>query len=267
MKRTINSANTQLPKARKSSLSVAKKSMPLRFFHQSPTLSSPHTQQSILQPCQRDDDNWAWYAQGELMCYQLQVSTSNTQRTRPIAAFDFDGCLAQTSLYNSAPDAWSVRFPTETVQALQLLHDKGYTIVILSNQSGIGRATKTRAQQVAKVKTRIKGFIDKVQSEILESGVSSPIKGEKRVLPIQALVATEKVSSYRKPEKSMWLFLESLFRRDNIKLCYHQSFYVGDAAGRARDFSDSDRKFAENVGIRFYDETEFFLERAFEKLK
>ena len=36
------------------------------------------------------------------------------------------------------------------------------------------------------------------------------------------------------------------------------SFFVGDAAGRKGDFSDSDKKFAEAVGVRFFNETEFF---------
>ena len=36
------------------------------------------------------------------------------------------------------------------------------------------------------------------------------------------------------------------------------SFFVGDAAGRDGDFSDSDKAFAEAVGLRFFNETQFF---------
>lgn len=36
------------------------------------------------------------------------------------------------------------------------------------------------------------------------------------------------------------------------------SFFVGDAAGREDDFSDSDKKFAEAVGLEFFTETDFF---------
>jgi len=35
-------------------------------------------------------------------------------------------------------------------------------------------------------------------------------------------------------------------------------FFVGDAAGRQKDFSCDDRKFAANVGIKFYTEKQFF---------
>ncbi len=54
-----------------------------------------------------------------------------------------------------------------------------------------------------------------------------------------------------------------------------KSYYVGglhaygfvvcdvtlDAAGRPRDHSDSDKKYAENAGVPFYTETQFFKEK------
>ena len=36
------------------------------------------------------------------------------------------------------------------------------------------------------------------------------------------------------------------------------SFFVGDAAGRKKDHSDADKKFAENCGLTFHTEEEFF---------
>lgn len=44
-----------------------------------------------------------------------------------------------------------------------------------------------------------------------------------------------------------------------------ESFYCGDAAGRPakgkrkKDFSDTDRKFAINIGIKFYTPEMYFL--------
>ena len=58
---------------------------------------------------------------------------------------------------------------------------------------------------------------------------------------------------YRKPETGMWDFYTK-----NRNVNYDESFYVGDAAGRKKDFSDSDLKFAENIGITFYTPEEYF---------
>jgi bifunctional polynucleotide phosphatase/kinase len=69
----------------------------------------------------------------------------------------------------------------------------------------------------------------------------------------------------------MWDELERIFAADNVQIgewCrdirQHReyltgvtsdkdtSFFVGDAAGRAGDFASTDRKWAVNIGIRFY---------------
>lgn len=50
---------------------------------------------------------------------------------------------------------------------------------------------------------------------------------------------------YRKPLPTIWLnFVSKTYSKD--------SFYCGDAAGRKKDFSDTDRKLALNLGISFY---------------
>jgi hypothetical protein len=43
-----------------------------------------------------------------------------------------------------------------------------------------------------------------------------------------------------------------------VTICRERSFYVGDAAGRPGDHSDSDRKMAQAAGLPFFTETEFF---------
>eukprot|EP01027_Heterolobosea_sp_BB2_P014464 GEZU01020775.1.p1 GENE.GEZU01020775.1~~GEZU01020775.1.p1 ORF type:complete len:257 (+),score=90.15 GEZU01020775.1:693-1463(+) len=64
----------------------------------------------------------------------------------------------------------------------------------------------------------------------------------------------------------MWDYMEQYCNGD-LKVDKAASFYVGDAAGRPKDwkpkakkdFSCSDRKFAANIGIAFHTPEEFFL--------
>ena len=58
-------------------------------------------------------------------------------------------------------------------------------------------------------------------------------------------MATEE-DKYRKPNKGMWDY--TLLLMPLIK----SGFYCGDAAGRPKDFSDSDLNFAKNIGLSFH---------------
>jgi bifunctional polynucleotide phosphatase/kinase len=157
-----------------------------------------------------------------------------------VAAFDFDDCLASTSFRGGTdPNAWSLRFQ-DVPEALQQLHAQRYRIVIVSNESTdriVNHEPKQRA--LAKKTGRIDGFMEAV-------GV-----------PCLALVAFAK-DQYRKPHTGAWDYLCTRHGQqpDNAR-----SFFVGDAAGRKKDHSDSDLLFAQNVGVRFFTEDDFFVGR------
>jgi len=135
------------------------------------------------------------------------------------------------------------------------LHDDGYKLVIFTNQSDIGRATKpeSKAKAMAEKKGRLKGFIDTVK------------------LPFQVFVATvkaepktasksfnhEKYDHYRKPATGMWRFLIQ-HCNDGIQPDMKASFFVGDAAGRKSDHGDADLHFAKNIPLTFYTEDKYF---------
>ena len=77
-------------------------------------------------------------------------------------------------------------------------------------------------------------------------------------VPMLVLCATAK-DGYRKPSTGAWRHLGEE-ASDSVRPDLASSFYVGDAAGRPGDHSDTDREFARAVGVRFHTETEFFKE-------
>jgi len=181
-------------------------------------------------------DAWKWE---ETVMYW---ESDDIKHSDKIASFDFDGCLANTSLFKKGPDAWSILFPG-IPDKLKSLHKEGYKLIIFTNQSDIGKAAKpeTREKAINEKKGRLMGFVQMVG------------------LPFQIFVSTAKTTvadKYRKPAIGMWEFLRDKMN-GGVKIDMAKSFFVGDAAGRKRDHSDSDIKFAAAVGLTFHTEEYF----------
>ena len=80
---------------------------------------------------------------------------------------------------------------------------------------------------------------------------------QKRInIPMLVMIITDKGHN-RKPDVGSWEVLEEHFN-NKIPILKNKSFYCGGAAGRrspeviANDFSNSDREYAENVGLTFF---------------
>ncbi len=126
---------------------------------------------------------------------------------------------------------------------LEAEHKDGYKIVLITNQRG------------------------------MEKGHTEPVGWQKKVnkiinelnIPVQVFVATGE-NDFRKPGTKMWDVMVKDYN-DGIQPDMSASYYVGDAAGRAkdwapgkkRDFSCGDRMFAANVGINFKTPEEYFF--------
>ncbi|EGD81657.1 hypothetical protein, variant [Salpingoeca rosetta] len=170
-----------------------------------------------------------------VLCFDF----GDVEPSHKIAAFDFDGCLASTSVRGFDPNAWRMRFQSVPEVVKQYAAD-GYKIVIFTNES-IERFKNEGAIRKAVMKKigRVKGFLEAVN------------------IPTQVFCMLRK-DEYRKPSTAIWAALESRFN-GGVPISRQQSFYVGDAAGRQHDHSADDKLFARNVGVRFMTEKECFL--------
>ncbi len=131
--------------------------------------------------------------------------------------FDYDWTLVKplsNGTFSKSVDDW--RWITEKVpEILEKYYDNGYCIVIISNQT---RNTKMKLQQIINVLSTLK---------------------------IPSLISVGYEDIDKKPNRTMF----DLIKKDK-KIDMNKSFYVGDALGRQGDWSDSDKKFAENIDIK-----------------
>ena len=121
-------------------------------------------------------------------------------------------------------------------------YNDGHQILIISNQGSIKGALTGIASD------KIRGLISNVLKALEVEGV-----------PAQAIFAT-KDDENRKPQTGMWdFFVKNL--NQGVVPNKEESFFVGDAAGRAGDINNnaaSDKEFAGNVGIAFHLPEEYF---------
>eukprot|EP01022_Parablepharisma_sp_SALTPOND_P008886 TRINITY_DN1371_c0_g1_i1.p4 TRINITY_DN1371_c0_g1~~TRINITY_DN1371_c0_g1_i1.p4 ORF type:complete len:449 (+),score=64.45 TRINITY_DN1371_c0_g1_i1:17727-19073(+) len=181
-----------------------------------------------------------WTLDGSLLLRDYDSKPSDK-----IISFDLDGTLIETksgaTFAKNKTDwkLWNSRIPTILKDYLE----KGYRVVVFSNQAGLGGG-----------KVKMPDFQEKLDAIQKALGV-----------PLLVVAATQK-DEYRKPDKGMWRYFNEKLN-GGIKVDLSASYYVGDAAGRPaapgrkKDFSDSDLKFALNVGLKFQTPEEFFLEK------
>lgn len=151
------------------------------------------------------------------------------------ACFDLDGTLIKSisGRFSTDSNDWKMLFDNIDLK-LNDLYKKGFKIVIITNQLGIGKGKQDSKEWIVK--------IEKIA----------------KVLKVPFIIfASLNKDIYRKPLPSFW--------NEFINGVKSKSFYVGDACGREakkkikKDFADTDYKFALNIGIKFYSPEEFFV--------
>jgi len=221
------------------------------------------------------DEPWAfkWIGPSADAAFLLHGTYGPPVYSPKLACFDIDGTLIEPKSLNSKgkqstfpknSDDW--KFWCEKgsiVKRLQECHDMGYSIVFVSNQK---YAPTHKSHQNFKLK------LPKVAKALGR-------------IPFIVFAATTD-DKHRKPNIGIWMLVEKIFAQQGVVPDKSQSFYVGDAAGRSpkilsglkalyeartgrknshpteKDHNNTDLKWAENIGIKFYTPEAFFWEEA-----
>ncbi len=141
-----------------------------------------------------------------------------------MASFDYDWTLVNPKDGKTFPTSiedWMWLYP-EVPDKVKKYSENEYMIVVFTNQS-----KKWKLDQVKMVMERLN-------------------------IALFIVIATEK--EFYKPNP----FIFTTFIGDNV-INKSESFFIGDALGRKTDFSDSDKLFADNIGIKCHSPEEFFV--------
>lgn len=149
-----------------------------------------------------------------------------------IASFDLDFTLINRPKRGDGDwTLWNSNIPN----VIQELIKNNYAIVIFTNQGGMSMNKNFDIE-------KWKGRLEEIMKPVL--------KGKYLFM----VYAAKKYDVYRKPNIGMW----NLMKQELGTKISNKSFFCGDAAGRKQDFSDTDRKFALNIGINFFTPEEVF---------
>lgn len=164
---------------------------------------------------------------------------------------DLDGTLIDTESGNTFPKGiWDMRIRFDVLDAIKKL--KPLCVLIVTNQGGIESGFVNRRDFEFKMEYIVRSIKEYVGCYTEYSYCES----------------NDKANHYRKPNIGM---LESmlrkcqlhLFRPDN--LIKNDCLMIGDASGKEGQFSDSDKKTAENFGIDYMDVEDFVKEMSHER--
>lgn len=230
-----------------SMISKSKASKPLKLGQESLTLlnSSPLSSASSLSKTHQ-------ISIVDEYLIKIHPSAKTVLESTAITAFDLDGTLINTksgSKFSRGPNDWKW-FNNNVVSALKAIPTP---IVIFTNQGAV-IAQKTSRSYI-NFSGKLKLILETLEDEGVDMGkvwvYASPKKGAKYKGPHE-----DKFTEMRKPRLGMFECLELDLKTAVDK---DKSVYVGDAAGRKGDFSDSDKQFAINCGVKFLTPEEYFV--------
>ena len=163
--------------------------------------------------------------------------------TKKVLFIDLDGTLIKTVSGKTFPEDitdFRIQFPVlnKIIEKLPNL----YRLFIVTNQGGL-------IDTISEYDFETKLYsIEYFCSSYLDSRLSNYGCSDSMYCP-----SMDKINPYRKPNTAM---LESLYGRWEVE-SKEECIMIGDASGKPGDFSDSDKKCAENFGIDYIDVRDF----------
>lgn len=161
-------------------------------------------------------------------------------KNKKVIFCDLDGTLIDTISGETFPKGiWDMRIKFDILNAIKKLNPE--YIFIVSNQGGIES-----------------GFIDahdfRVKSEYIARAIREYCDCKCYAMYCEI---NDKLDPYRKPNTGMLKNLLESHVGDDFDYIKQKSLMIGDASGKEGQFSDSDRKTAENFGIDYIDVNDF----------
>ena len=161
-------------------------------------------------------------------------------KNKKILFCDLDGTLIETTSGATFPKGiWDMKFRFDVLDAIKKQNPE--YVLIVSNQGGIES-----------------GFVD---AQKFQTKLSYIIKAIDEYCDCECYAiycATNNESDpYRKPNTKMLKTLLEDSVGDDVDYIKQESLMIGDASGKEGQFSDSDKKTAENFGIDYMDVDDF----------
>ena len=161
-------------------------------------------------------------------------------KNKKVIFCDLDGTLIETISGETFPKGiWDMRIKLDVLDAIKKLNPE--YVLIVSNQGGIEN-----------------GFVDAQKFSIKLFYIVELINEYCGCECYAMYCDTNNESDpYRKPNTKMLETLLEDYVGDDVEYIKQKSLMIGDASGKEGQFSDSDKKTAENFGIDYMDVDDF----------
>ena len=161
-------------------------------------------------------------------------------KNKKVLFCDLDGTLIETISGETFPKGiWDMKIRFDVLDSIKKLNPE--YILIVSNQGGIER-----------------GFVDGSHFDLKLNYICKSIEEYCNCSCYGTYCTSNDISYYfRKPNVGMLYYLTEINVGDDFDSIKPKSLMIGDASGKEGQFSDSDKKTAENFGIDYMDVEDF----------